>query len=133
MTPVTRGAAVALGLVLVVVGLVLVLQVPATNAYVRGEVGEHDGTPNVTDCSITVAYVVDGVRHDLESERADRWCGFRPGDAVPVFYDAASPATATLAPRDERLWWLVGCGVALLAGIALGARRQARAASLASG
>jgi hypothetical protein len=130
---VTRGAAVVLGLAFVVVGLVLVLQVPATNAYVRGEVGGHDGTPNLTDCSITVSYVVDGARHELESGRADRWCGFRQGDAVPVFYDAASPATGTLAPRDERLWWLVGCGVALLAGIALGARRQARAASLALG
>ncbi len=129
----SRTAAVVLGLVLAVVGLVLVLEVPATNAFVRGEVGGHDGTQNLTDCSITVSYVVDGSSHDVESGRADRWCGFRAGDAVPVFYDAASPQTATLAPRDGRLWWLVGCGVALLAGVALGARRQARAASLASG
>lgn len=92
-----------LSLAVAAFGVVGLLRAPSTDASTLGEVAGFGFRLDGEQCYLTVAYTVGDEEFRWQSSHEQRWCDYQPlyrqQGSVVVYYDSASPGTATLDPR----------------------------------
>lgn len=84
-------------------GVFGVLRVPSTDASTVGEIAGFGFRLDGKQCYVSVSYTVRGTPFRYQSPHEKGWCDYqtlyRQHGSVVVYYDSASPETATLTPR----------------------------------